>query len=178
MAPVSQKVEPPRYPGRFNRLTDTVVELIFNCQSEAVHPRSFEKDQTSTQASHQPRAHRAMEWDRDDALAWASAIGPSTTAVLQAKLEGVSSVLMGYRATQTMKALLKAHGQVRLEEVCAYAAAHGITKSADLRNVLDKRLDRLFAQDPTSPKMPVSDHQNIRGARYYDNLLSNEMDEA
>lgn len=160
------------------RLTDTVVELIFNGQSEAVHPRSAEKDQTSTQASHQPRAHREMQWDRDDALAWASAIGPNTTAVLQAKLEGVSSVLMGYRATQTMKALLKAHGQVRLEEACAYAAAHAITKGADLRNVLNKRLDRLFAQDPTSPQTPVSDHQNIRGARYYDNLLSTEMDEA
>lgn len=57
-------------------------------------------------------------------------------------------------------------------------AAHGITKSADLRNVLHKRLDRLFAQDPASPQTPASDHQNIRGARYYDNLLSTEMDEA
>ncbi|AWF01351.1 TPA: IS21 family transposase [Pseudomonas aeruginosa] len=160
------------------RLTDKVVELIFSGQSEAVHPRSFEKDQTSTQASHQPREHREMQWDRDEALAWASAIGPNTTSVLQAKLEGISNVLMGYRATQTMKSLLKAHGQVRLEEVCAYAAAHGITKSADLRNVLHKRLDRLFAQDPASPQTPASDHQNIRGARYYDNLLSTEMDEA
>ncbi|HBO7940370.1 MULTISPECIES: IS21 family transposase [Pseudomonadota] len=160
------------------RLTDTVVELIFNGQSEAVHPRSFEKDQTSTQSSHQPREHREMQWDRDEALAWASAIGPNTTAVLQAKLEGVSSVLMGYRATQTMKALLKAHGQVRLEEVCAYAAAHGITKGTDLRNVLDKRLDRLFAQDPIPPQALVSDHQNIRGADYYNNLLSTDVDEA
>ncbi|MGY0522742.1 hypothetical protein ACW0JY_37330, partial [Pseudomonas aeruginosa] len=65
-----------------------------------------------------------------------------------------------------MKALLKAHGQVRLEEVCAYAAAHGITKGTDLRNVLDKRLDRLFAQDPIPPQALVSDHQNIRGADY------------
>lgn len=160
------------------RLTDDVVELIFNGQSEAVHPRSFEKDQASTLASHQPRAHREMQWDRDEALAWASAIGPNTTAVLQAKLEGVSSVLMGYRATQTMKSLLKAHGQGRLEEVCAYAAAHGITKGADLRNVLDKRLDRLFAQDSAPPQTLASDHHNIRGARYYDNLLSTDMDEA
>jgi hypothetical protein len=85
---------------------------------------------------------------------------------------------MGYRATQSMKSLLKAHGQGRLEEVCTYAAANGITKGADLRNVLDKRLDRLFAQDPAPPQTIVSDHQNIRGARYYDHLLSTDVDEA
>lgn len=160
------------------RLTDKVVELIFSGQSEAVHPRSFERDQATTQASHRPQEHRAMQWDRDEALAWAFAIGPNTAAVLQAKLEKVSGVLMGYRATQSMKSLLKAHGQGRLEEVCAYATANGITKGADLRNVLDKRLDRLFAQDPTSSQTPAMDHHNIRGAHYYDNLLSTDVDEA
>ena len=77
-----------------------------------------------------------------------------------------------------MKSLLKAYGQRRLEEVCAYAAANDITKGADLRNVLDKRLDRLFAQDPAPPQTLAIDHQNIRGARYYDSLLSTDMDEA
>lgn len=160
------------------RLTDKVVELIFCGQSEAVHPRSFERDQTTTLASHQPRAHREMQWDKEEALAWAFSVGPNTAAVLQAKLDKVSNVLMGYRATQTMKSLFKAHGQGRLEEVCAYAAVHGITKGADLRNVLDKRLDRLFALDPAPPQTPAIDHQNIRGANYYGNLLSTDMDEA
>lgn len=156
------------------RMTDKVVELIFKGKPVATHPRSFEADQTITQASHQAPAHRAVRWDKDSALSWAESIGPNTAAVLNAKIDKVKGELMGYRVTQTMKSLLKAHGAVRLEEACAYAAAHKLTRGSDLRTVLDKRLDRLFAQEVT-PAAPSSiDHPNIRGAHYYDRLLATD----
>lgn len=156
------------------RMTDKVVELIFNGKPAATHPRSFEADQTTTQASHQAPAHRAVQWDRDSALSWAESIGPNTAAVLNAKIDKVKGELMGYRVTQTMKSLLKAHGAVRLEEACAYAAAHKLTLGSDLRTVLDKRLDRLFAQEVTTAAPSSIDHPNIRGAHYYDRLLATD----
>lgn len=156
------------------RMTDTLVELIFNGQPVATHSRSFEADRATTLAAHQAPTHRAMQWDRDAALAWAASIGPNTAVVLAAKIEKVRGVTMGYRVTQTMKSLLKAHGAVRLEEACAYAAAHNLTRGTDLRNVLDKRLDRLFAQEATTAAPVSIDHPNIRGAHYYDRLLTTD----
>ncbi len=156
------------------RMTDKVVELIFNSQQVATHPRSFESEQATTLAAHQPPAHRAVQWDRDAALAWAASIGPNTAAVLNAKIEKVRGTIMGYRVTQTMQSLLKAHGAARLEEACVYAVAHNITLGADLRNVLDKRLDRLFAQDAPAAAPANIDHPNIRGAQYYDRLLATD----
>lgn len=156
------------------RATDKVVELIFNGKPVATHPRSCEADQATTLATHQAPAHRAMQWDRDTALAWAESIGPNTAAVLNAKIDKVRGEIMGYRVTQTMKSLLKAHGAVRLEEACAYAFAHKLTLGTDLRTVLDKRLDRLFAQEPTAATPPSIDHPNIRGAQYYDRLLATD----
>lgn len=156
------------------RMTDKVVELIFNGQPVATHPRSFQADRPTTLAAHQAPAHRAVQWDRDTALAWAETIGPNTAAVLTAKIEKVRGEIMGYRVTQTMKSLLNAHGAARLEEACAYAAAHNLTLGTDLRNVLDKRLDRLFAQEVKTAAPSSIDHPNIRGAHYYDRLLTTD----
>lgn len=156
------------------RMTDKVVELIANGKVVASHPRSFETDQTTTLATHQAPAHRSMQWDKESALAWAESIGPNTAAVLNAKIEKVKGEIMGYRVTQTMKSLLKAHGAVRLEEACAYAFAHKLTLGSDLRTVLDKRLDRLLAQEPAAAAPANIDHPNIRGAHYYDRLLATD----
>lgn len=156
------------------RMTDKAVELILNSQPVATHPRSFEVDQATTLATHQAPAHRAMQWNRDAALAWAASVGPNTVAVLNAKIEKVKGAIMGYRVTQTMQSLLKAHGAVRLEEACTYAFAHNITLGVDLRNVLDKRLDRLFAQESPAASPANIDHPNIRGAQYYDRLLATD----
>lgn len=156
------------------RMTDKIVEFISNGKPVATHPRSFEADRTTTQATHQAPAHQAMQWDRDSALAWAESVGPNTAAVLSAKIDKIKGDVMGYRVTQTMKSLLKAHGATRLEEACAYAHAHKLTLGSDLRTVLDKRLDRLFVQETSVASPSNIDHSNIRGAQYYDRLLATD----
>lgn len=70
-----------------------------------------------------------------------------------------------------MKSLANAHGADRLEEACTYALAHKISKVADLRLILDKRLDKLLSQDPPEAASPEVNHENIRGADYYDRIL-------
>jgi hypothetical protein len=81
---------------------------------------------------------------------------------------------MGYRITQAMKSLAKIHGGTRLEEACAYALPHKITKMPELRSILDKRLDRLFSSDSHSKSTSDNEHENIRGASYYERLLGRE----
>ncbi len=159
------------------RLTDKVVELLFKGKSVVTHERSYQVEAPTTQNDHRPAAHQAIQgWSQEAALAWATSAGPSTQMVLQAKLSQVPGQFYGYRATQDMKSLAKIHGAERLEEVCTYALAYKISKTADLRTILDKRLDKLLSRDATIPFPPDVEHENIRGARYYDRILKTEKE--
>jgi transposase len=159
------------------RLTDKNVELISKGRSIAAHQRSYRSEATTTLAAHRHPAHQAVQgWSEVAALAWAATVGPSTKAVLEIKLSHTHGETMGYRMTQTMKSLAKAHGTNRLEEACTYALAHKISKVADLRSILDKRLDKLLSQDTPEVASPEVSHQNIRGADYYDRILKTNQE--
>lgn len=159
------------------RLTDKAVELISKGKSIAVHQRSRQAEGTSTWSAHRPPAHQAVQgWSEVAALAWAATVGPSTQAVLQIKLSHTHGETMGYRMTQIVKSLAKAHGADRLEEACTYALAHKISKVADLRSILDKRLDKLLSQDAPAAASPEMGHENIRGADYYDRILKTKKE--
>jgi transposase len=159
------------------RLTDKSVELLFKGKSLVTHQRSFQAEKTTTLDAHRPAAHQAVQgWNQETALAWAASVGPSTKTALQEKLAQARGEFMGYRATQAMKSLAKVHGADRLEEACTYALTHNISKTADLRTVLDKRLDKLLTQDTTEAAPPDVEHENIRGAHYYDRILNTETE--
>lgn len=157
------------------RLTDKAVELLSKGKSLVAYARSYQAEKTTTLDAHRPAAHQAVQgWNEETALAWAASVGPSTKTVLQEKLAQARGEFMGYRATQAMKSLTKVHGADRLEEACTYALTHNISKAADLRTVLDKRLDKLLAQDTPEAAPPNVEHENIRGAHYYDRILKTE----
>jgi transposase len=159
------------------RLTDKAVELIFKGKSVAVHQRSYQAECTTTLDAHRPPGHQAIQgWTEEAALSWAATVGPSTQAVLRIKLSHTHGETMGYRMTQSVKSLAKAHGADRLEEVCAYALAHKISNMPDLRAILDKRLDKLLSQDTSDVASPDVEHENIRGADYYDRILNTEKE--
>lgn len=159
------------------RLTDKTVELISKGKSIVVHQRSYQSEGTTTLEAHRHPAHQAVQgWTESAALDWAATVGPSTQAVLRNKLSHSHGEAMGYRMTQTVKSLAKAHGPDRLEEACTYALAHKITKVADLRAILDKRLDKLLSQDTPEGASPAANHENIRGAHYYDRILNTEKE--
>ena len=157
------------------RMTDKVVELLLKGKSVATHKRSYQAEAHNTQCGHRPPAHQAMQgWSQEDALAWASSVGSNTNGVMQVRLAQLPSQFYGYRTTQDLKSLAKIHGAERLEEACAYALVNKLSKTADLRTVLDKRLDKLLSQDITETPTPIGAHQNIRGADYYDRILNIE----
>jgi hypothetical protein len=81
----------------------------------------------------------------DNALAWATEVGPSTAAVMRLQFLKGNWPLMGYLITQAMKSLTKTHSNSRLDEACAYALANKITSIPDIRNILSKQLDKLFS---------------------------------
>lgn len=165
------------------RLTTTTLDLFLKNKSVASHTRSYEEGGTTTLAAHRTKAHSAIaEWSAIESLEWAGEVGPSTLSMLSTQLQKLNNYLIGYRSTQAMKKLFKVYGQTRLEEACTYAVKHKISHSSALRNILAKNLDRLFAQatgqdTETAAKPPAEPHENIRGADYYDLILTDKKDE-
>ena len=167
------------------RLTSTQIDLFYKRKLIVTYERSFVKGESTTEKSHRTAAHNAIAiWDPEAALSWARSIGPSTEKLFVIKLPKLNNHLFGYRFVNAIKKLANTFGVERLEEVCTYAMENGVHSSGALRNILAKNLDRLFAasqigtpiKDPESHK--TSDHENIRGADYYHQILKDkEQDE-
>jgi hypothetical protein len=159
------------------RMTDKVIDLIYKGKTVVLHQRSYEARGTTTLDTHRSPAHLAVHQTDDDALAWAAGVGPGTVAVMRLQLSKGNGHLMGYRITQAMKSLAKAHTPSRLEEACAYALDNRITSVPDIRNILSRKLDKLFSSD-TSATSDIAVHnvvhENIRGAQYYDRILNSD----
>lgn len=160
------------------RLSTTVLELYFKRKLIATHVRSYVKGGTTTEKSHRTSAHNAVAiWDPVAALNWAREIGPSTEKLFTLKLPKLNNHLFGYRFVNSIKKLANTFGNERLEEVCTYAIENAVHSSDAIRNILVKNLDTLFAasqagaliKDLNSHK--TSEHENIRGADYYNQIL-------
>lgn len=83
---------------------------------------------------------------------------------------------MGYRITQSMKSLAKAHGPERLEKACPFALANSVSGMPELRAILHKRSDKLLSQDFPEVSPPDLKYENIHGAHYYDRILNAETE--
>jgi transposase len=162
------------------RMTDKAIDLIYKGKTVVLHARSDAVEKATTLDGHRPPAHQAVQQTDDDALAWATGVGPSTLAVMQLQLQKGNWHLIGYRTMQSMKSLAKAYGGSRLEDACTYALAHKITSVPDIRNILSKQLDKLFPPDTsTASNAAVHEvaHENIRGAQYYDRILNSDEEQ-
>ena len=165
------------------RLTTTALELFLKNKGVTTHLRSYEEGETTTLKAHRTKAHNAIvEWSPLESLEWAREVGPAMETLLAAQLQKLNNYLFGYRTTQAMKKLLNLYGQTRLEEACSYAVKNKVSGSKSLRNILAKNLDRLLAQGldqdvDASVQSPTPVHENIRGAEYYDLILTDDKDE-
>lgn len=166
-------------PNRFRntevdfRLTEDTVELLQSGSSIACHARSYDKEAVFTKEEHQPPNHRAVaSWTSEDALKWASSIGRNTEIMLSIQLKRSPNFLSGYRTTEGMKRLCKSYGDKRLEEVCSYAVENGVTSMDALRTILSKRIDSLLPQGVADSAASKVEHENLRGANYYTEILT------
>lgn len=166
------------------RLTSTTLDLFHRHKSIATHQRSYEAGKTTTLAVHRTKAHNAIaEWSVAESLEWAREIGSATESLLSIQLQKLNNHLFGYRTTQAMKKLLNLFGKSRLEEACAFAIKHKVTGSKYLLDILNGNLDLLLDQThdrevaPTTSLPQTPAHENIRGAEYYNDILTDESEE-
>jgi transposase len=148
------------------RATEKTVEIFYQRQRQASHPRSQAQGRYSTQRQHMPPAHQKLsDWSPERFQRWAAEIGPQTTQLVTAVLASRRHPQQAYRSCLGILGLGKRYGQERLEAACGRALPAGIRSYKGIHNILKHKLDQLKLDEP--PAEPLPAHANIRGQSYY-----------
>jgi len=149
------------------RLTATAVELFHKGKRIAVHVRSPQPHQHTTQPDHMPSAHRRfLGWTHERVLHEAAAAGPHTAAMVEAILRERKHPEHGFRSCVGILRLAQQYGAERLEAACERGLAIGARSYSSLHSILKSGLDRRLAAEPVV-ETPTLLHANLRGPRYY-----------
>jgi len=148
------------------RATEKMVEIYYQRQLRAAHPRSSAPGRYSTRREHMPTAHQAVDgWSPERFRRWAAEMGPQTSQLIAAVLDGRYHPQQAYRTCLGILGLAKRYGNSRLEAACQRAFSAGIRSYKGVHNILKHKLDQLEVEQ--SPVTPLPAHANIRGQNYY-----------
>jgi transposase len=152
------------------RFTAHIVEVLHNGRRVASHKRSWRKGGYTTLAEHMPERHRKRaEWTPERLLSWAGSTGPQTAALVLKLLESVLHPEQAFRACLGVMRLSTKYGVDRLEAACARALAARAYRYKSVASILEKGLDKVPLVAPrSSVANTIGDHDNVRGAQYYD----------
>jgi transposase len=150
------------------RATAGVVEILHRGVRVASHSRHHGPKGAATIADeHRPRAHREYgKWPPERMVAWAESIGPHVGQIATAIMGRRTHPETGYRACLGVIRLADRFGRDRVDAACARAVAIGSPSFKSVQAILKSGLDRAPLFDPPT-RLPI-DHDNIRGASYFD----------
>lgn len=149
------------------RITDQTVGLYHQGNRVAAHQRNPRKHRHTTIADHMPSAHRRhAEWTPTRLLREATAIGPSTAALVERILTTKPHPEQGFRACLGILRLVRGYGAERLEAACQRGMEIGARTYGSVQSILRNGLDRAYRPAPVPDGPPVQ-HENIRGSGYY-----------
>lgn len=153
------------------RFTTNTVEVLYKNQRIFTHNRSYQKWKYTTIPEHLPEAHRAQsEWTPTRIIEWAQTIGEGTAKLVTAILRSKAHPEQGYRAWLGIYRLSRHYGNERVEAACRRALLVGKHRYMAVKDILLRGLDRqpLPGNQGAIDSTPI-DHENIRGAEYYNN---------
>jgi len=154
-------------------LTGETVELLHKGVRVASHLRSYEQAKATTLTEHMPKAHQKYVGRTPSRLIEdAQQIGACTAQLVEAILAAKRHPEMGYRSCLGILRLAKTYPTERMEAAARRALRARAYNVESMSSILKNQLDRLpAAGDPPLPN--AVDHDNIRGAGYFDPPQSN-----
>ncbi len=149
--------------------TTHTVEIYYNYERIAVHPREKGHYRYTSQTAHLPSTHQFItEWNPQKFLCWAADIGPHTAFLIRQVLERRPHPEQGYKVCMGILSLARKVGKQRLEKACDRAAYFNSYSYRIVKNILEKGLDEQVWQQPVEVPSQLSIfHENIRGKEYY-----------
>jgi len=158
---------------RYNR---KVVEIYHKGIRITCHVRSFERGKHTTVPQHMPEGHRAhLEWTPTRLIEWGRKTGERTGEFVEKLLATRRHPEQGYRSALGIMRLTRHYEPERMERACAIALTHGKCSYNQVKNILEKGIDKIasLGQVEQLPEVKMPIHENIRGAEYY---INNNID--
>jgi len=149
------------------RYTRHSVELFHKSRRIAVHARSYQKGKHTTLSDHRPPAHAAyLAWTPERIASWAGTIGPGCRDAAHSLMASRAIPEHAFRACLGLIRLGKRYGNERVDKACSKALKLNIVGYRHIESMLRHGRDKLPWPDEVKPHVVV-DHDNIRGAAYY-----------
>jgi transposase len=154
-------------------VTGETVEVLHRGVRVASHARSYEPAKATTLTEHMPKAHQKyVERTPSRLMEDAQQIGPLTGELVGKILATRRHPEMGYRSCLGILRLAKAYPAERMEAASQRALRARAYNFQSMDSILKNQLDRLpLPGDPPAPT--VVNHDNIRGADYFDSPEAN-----
>jgi len=148
--------------------TAETVEILHRGVRVASHVRSFQQAKATTITEHMPKAHQKYVGRTPSRLIEeAQQIGPNSGQLVEAILAAKRHPEMGFRSCLGILRLAKTYPAERMEAAARRCLRARAYSSASMDSILKNRLDRLpLPGDPVI--RPAVEHDNIRGADYFD----------
>ena len=150
------------------KVSEQFVEVFFDHQRIAAHPRSSACYRHTTLPEHMPPDHWAYkQQSKERFLAWAEQIGPHTYQQVKAIFGTRVHDEQAFRSIKGVQQLSTHYGPQRLEFACRRANAFGMTGLRRLKAILKSHLDEVPITPDSHQTAAVVNHDNLRGQTYY-----------
>ena len=151
------------------RASPATVEIFHRGVRVASHVRNRVPHDATTVTEHRPKSHQKyLEWTPSRLVQWAASVGPATAGVCQRILDSKPHPELGFRSCLGIFRLAKQYSTERVEAAARRALALNACSYQSLKSILERGLDRLPVES-APPSRPPVEHDNIRGADYFDN---------
>ncbi len=151
------------------RMGHKTVELFCLGKRVASHFRDDIQGEATTDPNHRPENHQVYASSNlEHYLEWAIGIGESLVNVIKVQFKDrPNHALIGRKACSQLQQLAKQYGTDRIESACARALFIQSPTVKSIRSILQHGLDETD-QNCQAVLTSIPTHQNVRGARYYD----------
>ena len=142
------------------------IEVWLEYELITTHKRIKSPHNYTTNPTHLPAQHRYLtEWSPSFFIERAKQIDPIVEQFIRQVLAKKQHPEQTYKSCQGILSFAKRVGNQRLAKACNRAHQIGFYNYKIIDDILRQNLDR-FDDDPQPVQMP--EHQNIRGANYYE----------
>lgn len=149
------------------KITEQTLEVFYDHQRIALHPRSTVPYRFTTLPGHMPPEHWAYKaQSKASFLAWAEQMGPQTRQQVEAIFKRKDHEEQAFRTLKGVQGLATRYGAQRLEEACKRANTFGLVGLKRLKAILNAHLEsQPLPVETEAPPSAVHDH--VRGQTYY-----------
>ncbi len=161
---------PYKYVGKEVALqyNSNLIEIYYDHQRIAVHPRSSLKGGYTTTDEHMPAGHRYVKgWSLEYFTSWAKQRDERIYHFIEKLFKQAPHPEQAYKSCMGIQSLERQYGLKRLVNACKRAMEFDQYRYQVIRNILKKGMDLQPEIDFDQSTGTLPDHSNIRGNDYY-----------